>query len=58
MKDFKYIKTCQISGSKELKKNSFFRNIPFVNDTHKINSNNFLTITAPLELYTIVLNQN
>ncbi len=51
MKDFKYIKTCQISGSKELKKILSLGNIPFVNDTHKINSNNFLTITAPLELY-------
>ncbi len=51
MKDFKYLKSCQISGSKKLKKILSLGNIPFVNDTHKINSNNFLTISAPLELY-------
>ena len=51
MKNFKYIKKCQVSGSKKLKKILSLGNIPFVNDTHKINSNNLITISAPLELY-------
>ena len=51
MKNFKYIKKCQVSGSKKLKKILSLGSIPFVNDTHKINSNNLMTISAPLELY-------
>jgi len=51
MKSFKYIKKCQVSGSKKLKKILSLGSIPFVNDTHKINSNNLTTISAPLELY-------
>lgn len=51
MKNFKYIKKCQVSGSKKLKKILSLGSIPFVNDTHKINSNNLTTISAPLELY-------
>lgn len=51
MKNFKYISTCQISGSKNLQKIASLGNIPFVNDTHKIGSNNLITISAPLELY-------
>ena len=51
MKNFKYIKKCQVSGSKKLKKILSLGSIPFVNDTHKINSDNLITISAPLELY-------
>ena len=51
MKQFKYINTCQITGSKKLKKIVSLGNIPFVNDTKKINSKNTLTLSAPLELY-------
>ena len=51
MKNFKYVNSCQISGSKNLKKIVSLGNIPFVNDTHKINSTNLITISAPLELY-------
>ena len=51
MKNFKYIDSCQVSGSKNLKKIVSLGNIPFVNDTHKIGSNNLMTISAPLELY-------
>ncbi len=51
MKSFKYIKKCQVSGSKKLKKILSLGSVPFVNDTHKINSNNLTTISAPLELY-------
>ena len=50
-KNFKYINTCQVSGSKKLIKILSLGNIPFVNDTHKIDSKNFMTISAPLELY-------
>ena len=51
MKQFKYINSCQITGSKKLKKIISLGNIPFVNDTKKINSKNTLTLSAPLELY-------
>ena len=51
MKNFKFITKCQISGSKNLRKIASLGNIPFVNDTHKINSDNLITISAPLELY-------
>ena len=51
MKNFKYINSCQVSGSKNLIKVVSLGNIPFVNDTHKIGSNNMMTISAPLELY-------
>ena len=51
MKNFKYIKKCQVSGSKKLKKILSLGSIPFVNDTHEINSDNLITISAPLELY-------
>lgn len=50
-KNFRYINTCQVSGSKKLIKILSLGNIPFVNDTHKINSNNLITLSAPLELY-------
>ena len=50
-KNFKYINTCQVSGSKKLIKILSLGNIPFVNDTHKIGSNNLMTLSAPLELY-------
>ena len=51
MKQFKYINSCQITGSKKLKKIISLGNIPCVNDTKKINSKNTLTLSAPLELY-------
>ncbi len=51
MKNFKYINSCQVSGSKNLKKIVSLGNIPFVNDTHKIGSNDIMTISAPLELH-------
>lgn len=51
MKNFNYIKKCQISGSKNLEKIVSLGNIPFVNDTHKIGSNNLMTTSAPLELF-------
>lgn len=51
IKKFKYINKCQVSGSKNLYKILSLGNIPFVNDTHKINSNNLMTLSAPLELY-------
>ena len=38
------------SGSKNLEK-IVLGNIPFVNDTHKIGSNNLMTTSAPLELF-------
>ena len=50
-KNFKYINSCQVSGSKKLIKVLSLGNVPFVNDTVKINSNNLITISAPLELY-------
>ena len=50
-KNFRYINTCQVSGSKKLIKILSLGNIPFVNDTHKIDSKNLMTISAPLELY-------
>ncbi len=51
IKNFKYLNKCQVSGSKKLNKILSLGNIPFVNDTHKINSNNLITLSAPLELY-------
>ena len=51
MKKFKYINICQVSGAKKLEKILSLGSIPFVNDTHKINSDNLMTVSAPLELY-------
>ena len=51
MKNFKYLHSCQVSGSKNLKKVVSLGSIPFVNDTHKIGSKDLMTISAPLELY-------
>ncbi len=51
MKYFKFINTCQVSGSTNLKKIISLGNIPFVNDLHKIDKNEYITFTAPLELY-------
>lgn len=51
MKNFKYINSCQVSGSKNLKKVVSLGSIPFVNDTHKVGSKDLMTISAPLELY-------
>lgn len=50
MKHFKYIDKCQVSGSRNLKKIVSLGNIPFVNDMHKVNKNDYITMTAPLEL--------
>ena len=36
MEKYKYLKSCQVSGSKDLKKIVSLGNIPFVNDMHKI----------------------
>ena len=51
MKYFKFINTCQISGSRKMIKIISLGNIPFVNDMHKSNKDDYITITAPLELY-------
>ena len=51
MEKYKYLKSCQVSGSKDLKKIVSLGNIPFVNDMHKINKNGNITMSAPLELY-------
>ncbi len=51
MEKYKYLKSCQVSGSKDLKKIVSLGSIPFVNDMHKINKNGNITMSAPLELY-------